>query len=143
MGSWLTYGLGRMNQNLPGFVVLPDFRRSPFSGSQQWGRGFLPASYQGTMLRWQGRGDSGLQAAGGSDCGGSGQEMKLLRAYNQSSWRSISGIRNCRRRIDAYELAYRMQAEVPKTLDLDVERADHARCMVSIRKPPSLSALAA
>ena len=54
MGAWMTYGLGTENQNLPAFVVLPDFRSLPFSGSQQWGSGFLPASYQGTVLRWKG-----------------------------------------------------------------------------------------
>ena len=54
MGAWMTYGLGTENQNLPAFVVLPDFRSLPFSGSQQWGSRFLPASYQGTVLRWKG-----------------------------------------------------------------------------------------
>ena len=54
LGAWVTYGLGTENQNLPAFVVLPDFRSLPFSGSQQWGAGFLPASYQGTVLRWKG-----------------------------------------------------------------------------------------
>ena len=48
VGAWSTFGLGTANQSLPGFVVLPDFRALPFSGSQQWGSGFLPAGYQGT-----------------------------------------------------------------------------------------------
>ena len=54
VGAWVTYGLGSENRNLPGFVVLPDYRALPFSGSQQWGPGFLPASYQGTMMQWKG-----------------------------------------------------------------------------------------
>src|SRR5262249_14362036 len=54
MGAWVTYGLGTENQSLPAFVVLPDFRSLPFSGSQQWGNAFLPAAYQGTVLRWKG-----------------------------------------------------------------------------------------
>jgi hypothetical protein len=47
VGAWLTYGLGSENQSLPAYVALPDFRSIPFSGSQQWGSGFLPATYQG------------------------------------------------------------------------------------------------
>src|SRR3954470_21994232 len=62
MGAWVTYGLGSENQNLPAFVVLPDFRSLPFSGSQQWGPGFLPASNQGTVLRWKGDPILDLQA---------------------------------------------------------------------------------
>jgi hypothetical protein len=54
MGAWVTYGLGSENQNLPGFVVLPDFAPCRSADPQQWGGGFLPASYQGTMLRWKG-----------------------------------------------------------------------------------------
>ena len=70
IGAWLTYGLGTENQNLPAFVALPDFRSIPFSGAQQWGSGYLPASYQGTVLRWKGeairdRLGSGVGAARG------------------------------------------------------------------------------
>src|SRR3954453_3909505 len=83
MGAWVTYGLGSENQNLPAFVVLPDFRSLPFSGSQQWGPGFLPASYQGTVLRW--KGDPILAPKPPADVTAEAQmsEMELLRAYNQ------------------------------------------------------------
>ena len=54
VGAWVTYGLGSENRIFPAFVVLPDYRALPFSGSQQWGPGFLPASYQGTMMQWKG-----------------------------------------------------------------------------------------
>ena len=53
MGSWVTYGLGTENQNLPGFVVLPDIA-FPQGGTENWSNGFLPPFYQGTPLRAQG-----------------------------------------------------------------------------------------
>ena len=83
MGSWITYGLGTENQNLPAFVVLPDFRSLPFSGSQQWGAGFLPASYQGTVLRWKGDPILNLKPPAGVTAEEQSKQMELLRAYNQ------------------------------------------------------------
>src|SRR6202789_3829988 len=78
MGSWVTYGLGTENQNLPAFVVLPDFRSLPFSGSQQWGPGFLPASYQGTVLRWKGDAILDLKAPADVTADVQSREMELL-----------------------------------------------------------------
>src|SRR5947209_8128092 len=54
LGSWVTYGLGTVNQNLPAFVVLLDHRGGPITGPPNWGQGFMPAAYQGTQLRVQG-----------------------------------------------------------------------------------------
>jgi len=51
LGSWVTYGLGSENQNLPAFVVIYDAHGGPFGGPANWGSGFMPASYQGTVLR--------------------------------------------------------------------------------------------
>ncbi len=121
VGSWVTYGLGTENQNLPAFVVLPDFRSIPFSGSQQWGPGFLPASYQGTVLRW--KGDPILNLKPPADVSQKTQEaeMDLLRAYNQEFSAKHQHHPDLQGRIDSYELAYRMQAEVPGALDLDGE----------------------
>ncbi len=121
MGAWVTYGLGSENQNLPAFVVLPDFRSLPFSGSQQWGPGFLPASYQGTVLRWKGDPILNLKPPAGVSDSAQQQEMDLLRAYNQEFSATHSSNPDLQARIDAYELAYRMQAEVPGALDLSAE----------------------
>ena len=54
LGSWVTYGLGAENQNLPAFVVLLDHRGGPISGPPNWGSGFMPATYQGTQFRTSG-----------------------------------------------------------------------------------------
>jgi Protein of unknown function (DUF1501) len=123
MGAWTTYGLGTENQSLPGFVVLPDFRSIPFSGSQQWGSGFLPASYQGTMLRWKGEPIRDLKAPEGMPADVQKQQMELLRAYNENYLQKHFTNPDLQGRIDAYELAYRMQAEVPGVLNLDKETA--------------------
>src|SRR3954451_8873076 len=117
-GSWITYGLGTENQNLPAFVVLPDFRSLPFSGSQQWGAGFLPASYQGTVLRWKGDPILNLKPPAGLTSEQRSKEMELLRAYNEGFGSRHESNPDLQGRIDAYELAYRMQAEVPGVLDI-------------------------
>jgi len=118
LGAWLTYGLGTENQNLPAFVVLPDFRSLPFSGSQQWGPGFLPASYQGTVLRWKGDPILNLRPPEGVTPEMQKTDMDLLRAYNQEFIGKHASNPDLQGRIDSYELAYRMQSEVPGVLDL-------------------------
>src|SRR5215468_2370709 len=118
MGSWITYGLGTENQNLPAFVVLPDFRSLPFSGSQQWGSGFLPAAYQGTMLRWKGEVIQDLTPPKEVTPSMQQAELELLRSYNQEYLQRHFTNPDLQGRIDAYELAYRMQAEVPGVLDM-------------------------
>ena len=50
MGSWITYGLGSENQNLPAFVVIYDAHGGPFGGPANWSSGFMPAAYQGTVF---------------------------------------------------------------------------------------------
>lgn len=120
VGSWVTYGLGTVNQNLPGFVVLPDYRALPFSGSQQWGAGFLPASYQGTMMQWKGEPINDLRPAGGLSEQDMQAQMTLLRAYNQDYLKDNFTNPDLQARIDD-ELAFRMQAEVPEVLNFEKE----------------------
>src|SRR5207247_4086330 len=65
MGSWLSYGLGSMNQNLPGYVVMLDPRGGPISGAANWSSGFMPATYQGTVFRASGQPILNLDSASG------------------------------------------------------------------------------
>lgn len=123
MGAWVTFGLGSENQSLPGFVVLPDFRSMPFSGSQQWGSGFLPAAFQGTMLRWKGDPIQDLAPPKDVTTPMQHAELELLRSYNQEYLGRHFTNPDLQGRIDAYELAYRMQAEVPGVLDFNKESA--------------------
>jgi len=109
---------------LPAFAVLPDFRSVPFSGSQQWGSGFLPSSYQGTVLRWKGQPIRDLKPPGTITAEAQARQMDLLRSYNQEYMQNHFTNPDLQGRLDAYELAYRMQAEAPQTLDVDSENAD-------------------
>jgi hypothetical protein len=123
MGAWVTYGLGTENQNLPAFVALPDFRSVPFSGAQQWGSGFLPASYQGTVLRWKGEPIRDLQPPSDVSAKAMQSERDLLRSFDHSYLENHFTNPDLQARIDAYELAYRMQTEVPTVLDIEHEPA--------------------
>ncbi|MBI1790341.1 MAG: DUF1501 domain-containing protein [Acidobacteria bacterium] len=134
VGAWVTYGLGTGNQNLPGFVVLPDFRSITFSGSQQWGSGFLPASFQGTMLRWKGDPIQNLTPPQEVTPHMQRQEMDLLRAYNQQHLEAHFTNPDLQARIDAYELAYRMQSEVPGVLDI-AQETEATRTMYGLNDP--------
>jgi len=134
VGAWLTYGLGSENQNLPAFVALPDFRSIPFSGAQQWGSGFLPASYQGTVLRWKGEAIRNLRPPEGLSEEAQRSEQELLRNLNQVFLRDHFTNPDLQARIDSYELAYRMQTEVPAVLDIDREPAS-VREMYGLHDP--------
>lgn len=123
VGAWLTFGLGTENQNLPAYVALPDFRSIPFSGSQQWGSGFLPATYQGTVLRWKGDVIRDLQSPTGLSDSAREAQRQLLRDFNAEYLERHPDYDQLRARIDSYELAYRMQVEAPRVLDVEQESA--------------------
>ncbi len=127
IGSWVTFGLGSENRNLPAFCALPDFRSIPFSGSQQWGSGFLPASYQGTVLRWEGEAVRDLQGPHAGDSGTEAASRELLRSFNRAYLDRHFTNPELQARIDAYELAFRMQAEVPRVLNIDEETEETQR----------------
>jgi len=116
MGSWVTYGLGSENQNLPGFVVLvsgPD----PSAGKSVWGAGFLPTVYQGVQCR--SKGDPVLyltNPAGVSDTLRR-ESIATINKINRLEHEQV-GDPEILSRISQYELAYRMQAEVPDTMDI-------------------------
>ena len=69
VGSWVTYGLGSENENLPGFIVFTDYRGGPINGAPNWGNGYMPAAYQGTQFRDTGDPDRRSEAAGGAHAG--------------------------------------------------------------------------
>src|SRR5262245_214630 len=134
MGAWVTYGLGTENQSLPAFVVLPDFRSLPFSGSQQWGNAFLPAAYQGTVLRWKGEAIHDLKPPAGLTPELQAREMEALRALNRGHAARHASNPDLQGRIDAYELAYRMQTEVPGVISIDGE-SEKTREMYGLQDP--------
>jgi hypothetical protein len=120
IGAWMTYGLGSLNQNLPGFVVLP--RTSyPQGGSANWSNGFLPAQYQGTPFRAKGSPILDLNPPAGVSKNRQRANLDLLSALNQKHLEQRSGRSELEARMQSYELAFRMQSEVPEVLDLKGE----------------------
>jgi hypothetical protein len=120
VGAWVTYGLGSENQNLPAFVVLPEVAY-PQGGSANWSNGFLPASYQGTALRAAGSPILNLDPPPGVTRATQRHNLDLLAQLN-SRHRETRGQRDqLSARMESYELAFRMQAEVPGLIDLDRE----------------------
>src|ERR1700722_3201317 len=120
LGAWVTYGLGSANQNLPSFVVLTD-AGEVLGGPKNWSSGFLPATYQGTQLRNQG--DPILDLAPPSTIGKQQQRgrLDLLKHLNQHFNADKADDTELEARINAYELAYRMQAAGPEAVDLTKE----------------------
>ena len=120
VGAWVNYGLGSSNENLPGFVVLP--RSSyPQGGAANWSNGFLPAAYQGTPLRPQGSPILDLNPPPGVSRKRQRENLDLLATLNKQHLQSRPGRSDLEARLNSYELAYRMQTEVPGILDLDGE----------------------
>jgi hypothetical protein len=121
LGSWVTYGLGSVNQNLPGYVVLTDDERLPVGGARNWGTGFMPATFQGTLFRSSGSPVLHLnpppQIAGQQER----NRLDLLNALNQHHSARHPGDTELQARINAYELAFRMQAAAPEVVDLSDE----------------------
>lgn len=120
IGSWVTYGLGTPNQNLPGFFVLPEVSY-PQGGASNWGNGFLPAHFQATPLRPKGSPILDLEPMKGVDRDHQRQNLDLLGTLNQSHADRHPEHDELGARMEAYELAFRMQSQVPDILDMGQE----------------------
>jgi len=122
IGSWVTYGLGTENQNLPGFVVLISSGVQPNGGRNSFGSGFLPSVYQGVQCR--SKGDPVLYASDPAGVDRQTRRMSLdaLRDLNEMQAREL-GHPETLTRIAQYELAYRMQMSVPEVMDIGRESA--------------------
>jgi hypothetical protein len=121
MGSWVTYGLGTVNQNLPGYVVLLDHRGGPISGPPNWGSGFMPAAYQGTQFRTSGDPILNLRPPEGVSPAQQRNQLDLLGKLSVLEPESANLNDDLAARIASYELAFRMQAEAPEAVDLSGE----------------------
>jgi hypothetical protein len=121
LGSWVNYGLGSVNENLPGYVVMLDQSGGPISGAKNWTSGFMPASYQGTVFRSQGEPILNLKHVDGMSRGEQRTLIDSLNHLNQGHRDSRFDNSNLAARIASYELAYKMQATAPEAIDLDSE----------------------
>jgi hypothetical protein len=120
IGAWVTYGLGTVNQNLPGFVVLPEVSY-PQGGAPNWSNGYLPAFYQGTPLRPQGSPILDLSPPAGITPKRQRKNLDLLASFNARHAAEHPQHADLAARLESYELAYRMQTEVPNAIDLSGE----------------------
>ncbi|MEQ1894499.1 MAG: DUF1501 domain-containing protein [Planctomycetota bacterium] len=130
MGSWLSYGLGSENGNLPGFVVLLSGKFHPDGGAACWSNGFLPSVHQGVRLRSQGDAVLFLSDPPGTSRADRRAELDALARLNAARL-SATHEPEIATRIAQYELSYRMQSSVPELLDLAGESAE-TRAMYGI-----------
>ncbi len=119
-GGWVTYGLGTENQDLPGFVVLPEVSY-PQGGAANWGNGFLPANFQGTPLRAKGTPILDLQPPPDVSRDQQRTNLDLLGTLNRLHLDQHPGRDDLAARMESYELAFRMQMQVPGILDITQE----------------------
>ena len=120
VGAWVIYGLGSDNEDLPGFIVLPELAY-PQGGAANWGNGFLPAHYQATPLRPAGTPILNLQPPAGISAEHQRRNLDLLAKLNRQHAAEFPWHDELTTRIENYELAFRMQMQVPGILDVESE----------------------
>src|SRR5438034_5640857 len=121
VGSWITYGLGTENQNLPAFVVIYDARGGPFGGPANWSAGFMPAAYQGTVFRASQNPIIDLKPPAYVTPDEQRARLDLLGRLNALDLEKHPSSSELAARISSYELAYRMQGCAPKAVDVNRE----------------------
>lgn len=133
-GSWVVYGLGSENRNLPAYVAMTDgmFR----NGSATYSSGFLPASYQGTYLRTEGAPIQNLTRLNQLDATGQRKLIDQINHWNRRHQSSRPADSRLEARIANYELAFRMQTAAPELVDLSGEPA-HVRELYGIDAGPA------
>ena len=121
LGSWVSYGLGTENQNLPAFVVLKDSDAQVVNGVRNWGSGFMPAVYQGTLLDDGPQPFANLHPAKSMTPQRQQGKLDLLASLNKNHQQGREENTELDARIRSMELAYRMQATAPEAVDLSQE----------------------
>ena len=124
LGSWVTYGLGTENQNMPAFVVMPDPGGGAKGGPPAWGSGFLPATYQGTTMRPGPNPILNLRPPSQITDAQQRASLNLIRKLNAKHLADRDADGELEARVNAYELAYRMQSAAPGIVDLHEETAE-------------------
>ncbi|GAB5402148.1 MAG: DUF1501 domain-containing protein [Aureliella sp.] len=119
LGSWVNYGLGSANENLPSFVVMCDNAGRPVNGPRNWGSGFMPATHQGVRINGADKDPiKNLNNPKGISSQRMREKLGLLEQFNRQYAASRPQQSQLEARIRSYELAFRMQAEAPEAVDL-------------------------
>ncbi len=121
VGSWVTYGLGSENQNLPGYVIMPDPRGSIEGGPFSWSSGFLPGAFQGTPIRTGANPILHVRPLANVGIDRQRAQLDLAAALNRLHSERSPDEGDLLSRIESFELAYRMQMEAPEALDISRE----------------------
>ena len=119
MGSWTLYGLGSESDSLPAYVVMPDPHGAQEAGQPMYGNGFLPAIYQPTMFRPGDKPVLNLDLPKGVTIGQRKKTLDFLKGLNEANM--AAGDAEYAARINAYDLAFKMQTEAPAIFDLSTE----------------------
>ena len=127
LGSWVTYGLGSENENLPGFVVMLDQKGGPISGAKNWSSGYMPAAYQGVVMRSKGSAILDLAPPEGMSRSTQRRLLDRLLDKNRQHEAARGGNSELAARIASYELAYKMQEYAPEAVDLAQETEETHR----------------
>jgi hypothetical protein len=121
LGTWVNYGLGSENQDLPGFVVMLDPAGGPISGAKNWSSGYMPASYQATILRSAGDPVLDLGRPPGMTESAQRRLLDTLQEFNHEHLSPRSDNSNLAARIASYEMAFSMQRHAPEAVDMTGE----------------------
>ncbi|MBL9094804.1 MAG: DUF1501 domain-containing protein [Planctomycetaceae bacterium] len=124
LGTWITYGLGSENENLPGYVVMLDKTGGPISGPKNWSSGYMPAAFQGTVVRASGTPIHDLDLPESMTRAAQRRMLDRLRAKNQEHQAQHADNTELAARIASYELACKMQQHAPEAFDLTGETAE-------------------
>ena len=134
LGSWVNYGLGSENENLPGFVVMLDQKGGPISGAKNWSSGYMPASYQGVVMRSSGAPILNLDLPEGTQRSTQRAMLKRLLEKNRAHQATRNDNSDLAARIASYELAYKMQQHAPEAVDL-ADETDNTKKMYGYDNP--------
>jgi hypothetical protein len=136
-GAWINYGLGTENQDLPGYVVLGNTKGAK-GGPHNWGSGFLPTSFQGTLFRSQGTPILNLKRQPQVLESDQRAQLDLMEKLNDQHLKRHPGESEFIARMQSFELAFRMQTEATEVVDLSKETAE-THAMYGIDNPKSRS----
>ncbi|MBT3597432.1 MAG: DUF1501 domain-containing protein [Verrucomicrobia bacterium] len=121
LGAWMAHGLGSSNPNLPGFVVMLDPRGGPIPGAANWTAGYMPAAYQGTVLRAEGNPILNLQPPDLRTLQMQRDHVNAINAFNERHRQGRETYSELSARIASYDLAYQLHTSAPEALDLSSE----------------------
>ena len=143
LGSWATYGLGSVNENLPGFVVMLDKTGGPISGAKNWSSGYMPAAFQGSVVRASGTPIHDLTPHSSMTNSTQRKLLDRLREKNEEHFASRSDNSELSARIASYELAFKMQKHAPEAVDFSRRQTRQRNCTASTNRALGISARSA